>query len=70
MLEEKHGKSKVSVSFECVTLKADKAAEEHISKFMPKLVGPDAVVNIGPMTIMGLDFDADTEHVHIEQNDR
>ncbi|GFQ01447.1 hypothetical protein PHJA_002288600 [Phtheirospermum japonicum] len=70
MLEEKHGKSKVSVSFECETLKADKAAEEHISKFMPKLVGTDAVVNIGPMTIRGLDFNAETEHAHIEHNDR
>ncbi|KAL6551593.1 hypothetical protein OROGR_007747 [Orobanche gracilis] len=61
MLEEKHGKSKVSVSFECETLKAEKAAEDHLIKFMPKLVGMDAVVNIGPMTITGLDFDADTE---------
>lgn len=43
MLEEKHGKSKVSVSFECETLKADKAAEDHLRKFMPKLVGMDAV---------------------------
>ncbi|KAL6526380.1 hypothetical protein OROMI_030020 [Orobanche minor] len=43
MLEEKHGKSKVSISFECETLKAEKAAEDHLIKFMPKLVGMDAV---------------------------
>lgn len=43
MVEEKHGKCKVSVLFECETLKADKAAEDHLSKFMPKLVGMDAV---------------------------
>ncbi|KAL8471677.1 hypothetical protein ACS0TY_028443 [Phlomoides rotata] len=61
MVEQKHEKSKVSVSFECETLKADTAAEDHLTKFMPKLVGMDAVVNIGPMTIAGLDFDADTE---------
>lgn len=43
MLEEKRENDQVSVSFECETLKADKAAEEHIRKFMPKLVGMDAV---------------------------
>lgn len=40
-----HGKNKISVSFVCETLKADKAAEDHISKFMPKLAGLDAVGN-------------------------
>ncbi|KAK6155037.1 hypothetical protein DH2020_009285 [Rehmannia glutinosa] len=69
MLEEKHGKHKISVSFECETLKAEEAAEDHLRKFMPKLVGMDAVVNIGRMTLAGLDFDADTEHERIEQND-
>ncbi|KAL0332124.1 UNVERIFIED_CONTAM: hypothetical protein Scaly_2113900 [Sesamum calycinum] len=80
MLEQKHGKHKVSVSFECETLKAEKAAEEHLRKFMPKLVGMDAVVffsldkkpifavNIGHMTIAGLDFDAETECERIEQS--
>lgn len=43
MAEEKHGKQKIFVSFECETLKAEKAAEEHIRKFMPKLAGLDAV---------------------------
>lgn len=43
LVEEKHGKKKVSVSFECETLKADEAAEDHIRQFMPKLAGLDAV---------------------------
>lgn len=43
MAEEKHGKQNIFVSFECETLKAEKAAEEHIRKFMPKLAGLDAV---------------------------
>lgn len=43
LVEEKHGKKKVSVSFECGTLKADQAAEDHIRQFMPKLAGLDAV---------------------------
>nr|VDD26464.1 unnamed protein product [Brassica oleracea] len=51
LVEEKHGKKKVSVSFECETLKADQAAEDHIRQFMPKLAGLDAVINIGPMKI-------------------
>ncbi|KAL3813437.1 hypothetical protein ACJIZ3_014705 [Penstemon smallii] len=70
MLDEKHGKCKVSVSFECETLKSEKAAEDHLMKFMPKLAGMDAVVNIGPMTISGLDFDAEPEHERSEQNER
>ncbi|KAL2532035.1 hypothetical protein Adt_05386 [Abeliophyllum distichum] len=61
MLEEKHPKDRVSVSFECETLKAENAAEEHIQKFMPKLVGMDAVVNIGPMSITGINFEAEAE---------
>ncbi|KAH1192724.1 hypothetical protein GmHk_19G053886 [Glycine max] len=56
MIEPKDGKKRISVSFECETLKAEKAAEDHIRKFMPKLAGLDAVVNIGKMTISGLDF--------------
>lgn len=43
MVEQKHGKNKIVVSFECETLKADKAAEDHIRQFMPKLAGLDAV---------------------------
>ena len=43
MVEQKHGKNKISVSFNCETLKADKAAEDHIRNFMPKLAGLDAV---------------------------
>lgn len=43
LVEEKHGKKKISVSFECETLKADQAAEDHIRQFMPKLAGLDAV---------------------------
>ncbi|XP_031263781.1 uncharacterized protein LOC116122015 [Pistacia vera] len=59
MVEQKHGKNKIQVSFECETLKADKAAEDHIMQFMPKLAGMDAVVNIGRMRISGLDFEAE-----------
>jgi len=43
IVEQKDGKKRISVSFECETLKADKAAEDHIKKFMPKLTGLDAV---------------------------
>ncbi|KAL5725905.1 hypothetical protein ACHQM5_008990 [Ranunculus cassubicifolius] len=58
MVEQKHAKHKISVSFECEMLKAEKEAEEHIKKFMPNLTGLDAVVNVGKMTIEGLDFEA------------
>ncbi|KAB2011331.1 hypothetical protein ERO13_D09G010400v2 [Gossypium hirsutum] len=60
MVEEKEGKKKILVSFECETLKSDKAAEEHIKQFMPKLSGLDAVVNIGRMSISGMDSEAET----------
>ncbi|KAG4181913.1 hypothetical protein ERO13_A09G011401v2 [Gossypium hirsutum] len=53
-------KKKILVSFECETLKSDKAAEEHIKQFMPKLSGLDAVVNIGRMSISGVDSEAET----------
>lgn len=43
MLDKKDQKHKILVSFECETLKAGKAAEDHINKFMPKLAGTDAV---------------------------
>lgn len=43
MVEQKHGKDKILVTFNCETLKADKAAEDHIRNFMPKLAGLDAV---------------------------
>ncbi|XP_057447684.1 uncharacterized protein LOC130739420 isoform X5 [Lotus japonicus] len=58
LIEQKDGKKRILVSFECETLKADKAAEDHIRQFMPKLAGLDAIVNIGRMTISGLDFGA------------
>ncbi|KAF3444832.1 hypothetical protein FNV43_RR14525 [Rhamnella rubrinervis] len=66
MVEEKRGKHKISVSFDCETLKAERAAEDHIKQFMPKLAGLDAVVNIGRMSITGLDFEA--EEVDFMQN--
>ncbi|XP_058081096.1 uncharacterized protein LOC131229220 [Magnolia sinica] len=59
MVEKKYGKHKISVSFECETLKSEKAAEEHIKQFMPNLVGLDAIVNVGRMSIAGLEFDED-----------
>ncbi|CAL0299058.1 unnamed protein product [Lupinus luteus] len=60
MVEKNDGKKRICVSFVCETLKADKAAEDHIRQFMPKLAGlEDAVVNIGKMTISGLDFGAE-----------
>lgn len=44
MVEDKHGKNQsILVNFECETLKAEDAAEEHIRKFMPNLSGLDAV---------------------------
>ncbi|KAK3212486.1 hypothetical protein Dsin_017192 [Dipteronia sinensis] len=61
MVEEKHGKKKMLVSFECEMLKAEKAAEDHIRQFIPKLAGLEAVVNIGKMRISGLDFEAEEE---------
>ncbi|CAN1235757.1 hypothetical protein LINPERPRIM_LOCUS4603 [Linum perenne] len=59
MVEDMHVKNKVRVSFECETLKADEAAEEHVRQFMPKLSGLGAVVNVGKMTISGLNFGAE-----------
>lgn len=59
MVEQKQQKNKIAVSFECETLKAEKAAEDHIKQYMPKLAGLDAVVNIGKMRISGLDIDAE-----------
>ncbi|ERM99889.1 hypothetical protein AMTRI_Chr10g225350 [Amborella trichopoda] len=56
IVEKKEEKDEISVYFDCETLKSDEAAEDHIKKFMPKLVGLDAVVNIGTMRIEGLDF--------------
>ncbi|KAL1338189.1 uncharacterized protein LOC107471187 isoform X2 [Arachis duranensis] len=61
MVGQNNGKKRIMVFFECQTLKADKAAEDHIRQFMPKLMGLDAVVNIGRMTISGLDFGKDDE---------
>ncbi|KAJ8750208.1 hypothetical protein K2173_014123 [Erythroxylum novogranatense] len=59
MVDKDNGKRKVSVSFECETLKADAVAEDHIKQFMPKLAGFDAVVNVGPMSISGLSFEGE-----------
>ncbi|KAI3794016.1 hypothetical protein L1987_36641 [Smallanthus sonchifolius] len=66
LVDQKHQKNKIVISFECETLKADEAAEEHIRRFMPKLTGMDAIVNIGKMSITGLDFKAAVGHT--EQN--
>ncbi|XP_048494435.2 uncharacterized protein LOC104887273 isoform X4 [Beta vulgaris subsp. vulgaris] len=63
-VEQKQKKSKIIISFECETLKAGAAAEEHIRQFMPKLAGMDAVVNTGKMTIKGLNF-----HEHDDETD-
>lgn len=44
MVENKHRKNQsILVNFECETLKAEDAAEEHIRKYMPNLSGLDAV---------------------------
>uniref|UniRef100_A0A1D1ZHQ6 Imidazole glycerol phosphate synthase subunit HisH n=1 Tax=Anthurium amnicola TaxID=1678845 RepID=A0A1D1ZHQ6_9ARAE len=59
MVKQKHGKQKISVSFECETLKAESAAEEHIRRFMPKLTGLDAVVNVGRMSVSGFNIKMD-----------
>ncbi|MBA0712322.1 hypothetical protein Golax_011430, partial [Gossypium laxum] len=56
MVEEKEGKKKILVSFECETLKSDKAAEEHIKQFMPKLSGLDAVgKSLGSVVLQAAD---------------
>ncbi|GFZ19267.1 hypothetical protein Acr_27g0010060 [Actinidia rufa] len=63
------GKARFQFLFECKTLKADKAAEDHIRQFMPKLAGmDDAVVNVGRMSIAGLDFEAEVENERINQS--
>jgi hypothetical protein len=43
MVEQRERKNKIFVSFVCETLKAEKAAEDHIRQFMPKLAGLNAV---------------------------
>ncbi|KAK6928129.1 hypothetical protein RJ641_006720, partial [Dillenia turbinata] len=43
MVEQRGKEKKILVSFECETLKADKAAEDHIKKYMPKLAGLDVI---------------------------
>ncbi|XP_074286589.1 uncharacterized protein LOC141611846 isoform X2 [Silene latifolia] len=65
-VEQKLAENKILVSFECESLKADKAAEDHIRQFMPKLTGMDAVVNIGKMVITGLDFEEEDEETEDE----
>lgn len=71
LVEEEHGKNKTIISFECETLKAEEAAEEHIKQFMPKLAGMDAVVNVGRMRIAGLNFEEEAENEcnHLESNE-
>ncbi|XWS30194.1 hypothetical protein CRYUN_Cryun24cG0096500 [Craigia yunnanensis] len=59
MIEQKEVQKKILMSFLCETLNSDKAAEDHIKQFMPKLSRLDAVVNIGRMRISGLDFEAE-----------
>ncbi|MCL7031090.1 hypothetical protein MKW94_006365 [Papaver nudicaule] len=66
MVEKKNAEHKITVSFDCETLKADKAAEDHIRQFMPNLAGlEDVVVNVGKMTVAGLNFEE--EHVKDEE---
>ncbi|KAH0969019.1 hypothetical protein GBA52_029118 [Prunus armeniaca] len=43
-LKNSMGRTSFLVSFNCETLKSDKAAEDHIKQFMPKLAGLDAIV--------------------------
>jgi len=43
-----------TLQFECASLKADAAADEHLAAFHPKLVGAGAVVNVGSMDVQGL----------------
>lgn len=69
-VEQKKTQNNFSVCFSCETLKAEKAAEDHIKQFMPKLVGMDAVVNIGKMTITGLDFEEEEERQEEEEEQR
>ncbi|MCL7027256.1 hypothetical protein MKW94_022039 [Papaver nudicaule] len=45
MVEKKNAEHKISVSFDCETLKADKVAEDHIKQFMPNLAGLEDVVD-------------------------
>lgn len=68
MLDQKNGKRKIYISFDCETLKAEDAAEDHIRKFMPKLAGMGAVVNVGTMSITGLEFETEAEHEQFQQN--
>lgn len=55
--KEKH--NNLFISFECGTLKADKQAKDHIHRYLPHLIGHEAVVNIGTMKIRGLNFNSD-----------
>jgi len=44
MVEQKHGKKRITVSFKFETLKAENAADDHIRQlFLPKLAGIDGV---------------------------
>ncbi|KAK9741197.1 hypothetical protein RND81_03G088300 [Saponaria officinalis] len=67
-VEKELAENKIMISFECESLKADKAAEDHIKQYMPKLAGMDAVVNIGKMIITGLDFEKDDDETEDEQD--
>ncbi|XP_062151094.1 uncharacterized protein LOC133859636 isoform X3 [Alnus glutinosa] len=59
MVEQRERKNKIFVSFVCETLKAEKAAEDHIRQFMPKLAGLNAI---------GMDFEA--EETELLQDER
>ncbi|KAG9439327.1 hypothetical protein H6P81_019492 [Aristolochia fimbriata] len=61
MVEQKHEKHRIQISFECDTLKAEMAAEDHIRKFMPNVAGLGAVVNVGRMSVSGLEFEVEDE---------
>ncbi|XP_059073061.1 uncharacterized protein LOC131076211 isoform X2 [Cryptomeria japonica] len=57
--KNKEKNNELFISFECETLKAEKDAEDHINRYLPHLIGQEAVVNIGTMKIQGLNFNSD-----------
>eukprot|EP01018_Ginkgo_biloba_P024864 Gb_02509 [translate_table: standard] len=59
--KNKEKRNKLFISFECETLKAENDAQDHIRRYLPNLIGCDAVVNIGTMKIRGLDFNSEED---------
>ncbi|KAH9331745.1 hypothetical protein KI387_003853 [Taxus chinensis] len=57
--KNKEKNNQLFIFFECETLKAEKDAEDHINRYLPHLIGCEAVVNIGTMKIRGLNFNSD-----------